>query len=264
MPLALALPPPVHLHRPRRRRARFSTTLRKRLTIRPGGVPCIVRRERRAARTSLLSFEKRRNAAVSVEERMGRRIASRRRRETVRPVSFIPCPCPLNFDNLISLLAHFPPNLAPLNLIYTPFTPLCSVIACSAQSPGPSTQVTPVPKGRMKSSQNLSAQREAAAAGATSPDWVLTSPRSFGSMKDGKVCHARITERQVFTPRLHLQPAKSSVRAKTSAFLGKMLGAGSTRDRSVSSSIHCCGQLECASSEVLHDAHWCPRCATLS
>ncbi|KAI0693997.1 hypothetical protein C8T65DRAFT_833556 [Cerioporus squamosus] len=82
-----------------------------------------------------------------------------------------------------------------------------------AQSPGPSTQVTPLPKGRMRSSQNLSAQREAAAAGATSPDWVLTSPRSFGSMKDGK-------------------PAKSSVRAKTSAFLGKMLGAGSTRERS--------------------------------
>ncbi|RPD59799.1 hypothetical protein L227DRAFT_586366 [Lentinus tigrinus ALCF2SS1-6] len=82
-----------------------------------------------------------------------------------------------------------------------------------AQSPGPSTQATPVPKGRMRSSQNLSAQREAAAAGATSPDWVLTSPRSFGSMKDGK-------------------PAKSSVRAKTSAFLGKMLGAGSTRERS--------------------------------
>ncbi|TFK89121.1 hypothetical protein K466DRAFT_645137 [Polyporus arcularius HHB13444] len=82
------------------------------------------------------------------------------------------------------------------------------------QSPGPSsTQVTPLPKGRMRSSQNLSAQREAAAASATSPDWVLTSPRSFGSMKDGK-------------------PAKSSVRAKTSAFLGKMLGAGSARERS--------------------------------
>ncbi|KAI0743591.1 hypothetical protein C8Q80DRAFT_1345613 [Daedaleopsis nitida] len=80
------------------------------------------------------------------------------------------------------------------------------------QSPGPSAHATPVPKGKMRSSQNLSAQREAAA-NATSPDWVLASPRSFGSMKDGK-------------------PAKSSVRAKTSAFLGKMLGTSSTRERS--------------------------------
>ena len=37
----------------------------------------------------------------------------------------------------------------------------------------------------MRSSQNLSAQHDAGAA--RSPDWVLTSPRSFGSMKDGKV-----------------------------------------------------------------------------
>ncbi|KAI0355629.1 hypothetical protein OH77DRAFT_1511483 [Trametes cingulata] len=81
------------------------------------------------------------------------------------------------------------------------------------QSPSPSVQVTPVPKGKVRSSQNLSAQRDAAAGSATSPDWVLTSPRSFGSMKDGK-------------------PAKSSVRAKTSAFLGKMLGSSSTRERS--------------------------------
>ncbi|KAI0630210.1 hypothetical protein C8Q77DRAFT_1233183 [Trametes polyzona] len=80
-------------------------------------------------------------------------------------------------------------------------------------SPMPTPQVTPVPKGKMRSSQNLSVQRDVAAASATSPDWVLASPRSFGSMKDGK-------------------PAKSSVRAKTSAFLGKMLGASSTRERS--------------------------------
>lgn len=40
----------------------------------------------------------------------------------------------------------------------------------------------------MRSSQNLSAQREAAAAaGGASPDWVLASPRSFGTMKEGKV-----------------------------------------------------------------------------
>ncbi|KAH9895124.1 hypothetical protein C8Q73DRAFT_759487 [Cubamyces lactineus] len=82
-----------------------------------------------------------------------------------------------------------------------------------AQSPSSSVQGTPVPKGKMRSSQNLSAQRDDAAASATSPEWVLTSPRSFGSMKDGKT-------------------AKSSVRAKTSAFLGKMLGSSSTRDRS--------------------------------
>ncbi|KAI8972224.1 hypothetical protein BD414DRAFT_518040 [Trametes punicea] len=81
------------------------------------------------------------------------------------------------------------------------------------QSPVSSVQGTPVPKGKMRSSQNLTAQRDAAASSATSPDWVLTSPRSFGSMKDGK-------------------PAKSSVRAKTSAFLGKMLGASSARERS--------------------------------
>ena len=55
------------------------------------------------------------------------------------------------------------------------------------QSPGPSAQVTPIPKGKMKSSQNLAAQREAAANASPSPDWVLTSPRSFGTMKDGKV-----------------------------------------------------------------------------
>ncbi|KAI0769773.1 hypothetical protein BD413DRAFT_604874 [Trametes elegans] len=78
------------------------------------------------------------------------------------------------------------------------------------QSPSPSAQVTPVPKGKMRSSQTLSAQRDSdASSPASTPDWVLTSPRSFGSMKDGK-------------------PAKSSVRAKTSAFLGKMLGASNT------------------------------------
>ncbi|KAI1794173.1 hypothetical protein LXA43DRAFT_971422 [Ganoderma leucocontextum] len=79
-------------------------------------------------------------------------------------------------------------------------------------------QATPITKGKMRSSQNLalSAQRAAAAAGSApspSPDWVLASPKSFGSIKDGK-------------------PAKSSVRAKTSAFLGKMLGTATTRERS--------------------------------
>ena len=41
----------------------------------------------------------------------------------------------------------------------------------------------------MRSSQNLtlSAQRDAGASSAVSPDWVLASPRSFGSIKDGKV-----------------------------------------------------------------------------
>lgn len=56
----------------------------------------------------------------------------------------------------------------------------------AAQSPASSVHVTPNPKGRMRSSQNLSAQREAGSS-ARSPEWVLTSPRSFGSIKDGKV-----------------------------------------------------------------------------
>ncbi|KAI0341994.1 hypothetical protein BDW22DRAFT_1484877 [Trametopsis cervina] len=53
--------------------------------------------------------------------------------------------------------------------------------------------------------------------GVATPDWVLTSPRSMGSMRDASGA------------------AKSgmfSMRAKTSAFLGKMLGTGTTRERS--------------------------------
>ncbi|KAI0821612.1 hypothetical protein BC628DRAFT_1329136 [Trametes gibbosa] len=90
-----------------------------------------------------------------------------------------------------------------------------SSASSSREPPSPltSAQVTPVPRGKMRSTQNLGISRDSASSSATSPEWVLTSPRSFGSMKDGK-------------------PAKSSVRAKTSAFLGKMLGASSTRDRS--------------------------------
>ncbi|KAH9858835.1 hypothetical protein C2E23DRAFT_880256 [Lenzites betulinus] len=90
-----------------------------------------------------------------------------------------------------------------------------SSASSSREPPSPigSAQGTPVPKGKKRSTQNLGVSRDSASSSATSPEWVLTSPRSFGSMKDGK-------------------PAKSSVRAKTSAFLGKMLGASSTRDRS--------------------------------
>ncbi|TBU55815.1 hypothetical protein BD310DRAFT_824986 [Dichomitus squalens] len=80
-----------------------------------------------------------------------------------------------------------------------------------AQSPVSSPQVTPLPRGKMRSSQNLSlSDQRSTASSAASSEWVLTSPRSFGSMKDGK----------------------SSVRAKTSAFLGKIMGTGSTRERS--------------------------------
>ncbi|KAH9946988.1 hypothetical protein B0H21DRAFT_822341 [Amylocystis lapponica] len=79
-------------------------------------------------------------------------------------------------------------------------------------SPASSPQVTPAPKGKARSGQTTDS---AVSGGVTSPEWVLASPRSMSSPRDagGK-------------------PAKSSVRAKTSAFLGKMLGQSSTRDRS--------------------------------
>ncbi|KAI0930571.1 hypothetical protein AcV5_007248 [Taiwanofungus camphoratus] len=78
-----------------------------------------------------------------------------------------------------------------------------------------SPQVTPAPKGKFKSNNVPALDDGTSRVG--SPEWVLTSPRTAGSIKDNgaKVNHA-----------------KSSVRAKTSAFLGKMLGSSSTRERS--------------------------------
>ncbi|KAL4254296.1 hypothetical protein ABKN59_002913 [Abortiporus biennis] len=71
------------------------------------------------------------------------------------------------------------------------------------QSPG---STTPLSKGKSKAGPSLGA-------GISSPDWVLTSPRSLSSIKESGT-------------------KSSSVRAKTTAFFGKMLGTSSTRDRS--------------------------------
>ncbi|CDO69361.1 hypothetical protein BN946_scf184961.g3 [Trametes cinnabarina] len=174
-------PPPRPSPLPPRLPARSSTTHPRTQTTRPSAVPCIAPPAPPAAQISPPSSEKRKSAQAWAAAGMQGRAPPR---EIVRRFS------------VSSVTAMF----------LTPF-------GFPAQSPASSVQGTPVPKGKMRSSQNLSAQREAAAASAASPDWVLTSPRSFGSMKDGK-------------------PAKSSVRAKTSAFLGKMLGASSTRERS--------------------------------
>ncbi|KAL6310459.1 hypothetical protein BKA93DRAFT_820881 [Sparassis latifolia] len=78
------------------------------------------------------------------------------------------------------------------------------------ESPSFSPQSTPAPKGKSRGRQGQGMDN----GGSPSPDWVWTSPRSLSSIKDNG------------------KPAKSSVRAKTSAFLGKMLGQSSTRDRS--------------------------------
>ncbi|TFY55545.1 hypothetical protein EVJ58_g8172, partial [Rhodofomes roseus] len=75
----------------------------------------------------------------------------------------------------------------------------------STSSPAASPQVTPAPKGKFKPNPFMDMAHD----GNTSADWVLTSPRSAGPAKN----------------------AKSSVRQKTSAFLGKMLGQSSTRER---------------------------------
>ncbi|KAH9935590.1 uncharacterized protein B0H18DRAFT_1207160 [Fomitopsis serialis] len=71
----------------------------------------------------------------------------------------------------------------------------------STSSPAPSPQVTPAPKGRLKPNPFMDLAHD----GNTSAEWVMTSPA---------------------------KNAKSSVRQKTSAFLGKMLGQSSTRERS--------------------------------
>ncbi|TCD67442.1 hypothetical protein EIP91_012359 [Steccherinum ochraceum] len=67
---------------------------------------------------------------------------------------------------------------------------------------------SPLTRGKSKPDLGISPSTSSV----NSPDWVLTSPRSMSSIKD--------------------KALKSSVRAKTTAFFGKMLGTSSTRERS--------------------------------
>ncbi|PCH43866.1 hypothetical protein WOLCODRAFT_138645 [Wolfiporia cocos MD-104 SS10] len=83
----------------------------------------------------------------------------------------------------------------------------------SISSPGSSPILSPAPKGKLKANQLLGIDVDTVSAttvSSASPEWVWTSPRSLGNPRN----------------------AKSSVRQKTSAFLGKMLGQTSTRERS--------------------------------
>ncbi|EMD37830.1 CsMn39, partial [Gelatoporia subvermispora B] len=82
-----------------------------------------------------------------------------------------------------------------------------SSTSSSLAPPLPNMQGSPALKDRPSISTNLANSSSA------SSEWVLTSPRSLTSIREGGA------------------KAKSSVRAKTSAFLGKMLGTSSTRDR---------------------------------
>ncbi|CCM05711.1 uncharacterized protein FIBRA_07943 [Fibroporia radiculosa] len=75
-------------------------------------------------------------------------------------------------------------------------------------SPTSSPQASPAPRGKPRSDQLLGGDH--GGVGSVNPEWAWTSPRSAGPPKN----------------------PKSSVRAKTSAFLGKMLGSSSTRERS--------------------------------
>ncbi|KAH9931131.1 uncharacterized protein BXZ73DRAFT_90208 [Epithele typhae] len=109
-----------------------------------------------------------------------------------------------------------------------------------ALSPASSVHATPGQKGKMRSSQNLSAPRDPG--GAQSPEWVLASPRPFGTVK---------------------RSSKNSVRAKTSAFLGKMLGTSSARERSRTlTSSPSTTSIASYSNSPLFDAFplLCPRC----
>ena len=65
-------------------------------------------------------------------------------------------------------------------------------------------------------------------------DYVLTSPRSMASMRDGGISKVGCApEGETAHADTHPAQPSKSVRAKTTAFLGKMLGASSTRERSV-------------------------------
>ncbi|KAI0081910.1 hypothetical protein K474DRAFT_1655788 [Panus rudis PR-1116 ss-1] len=76
----------------------------------------------------------------------------------------------------------------------------------SSQNSSPARE-TPLTKGRLRGQPQV-------INGGASPDWVLTSPRSMASIRDGA------------------KNNKSSVRQKAAAFFGGMLGASSTRERS--------------------------------
>jgi hypothetical protein len=66
-------------------------------------------------------------------------------------------------------------------------------------------------------------------------DWVLASPHSLNDSRPDrstKVGYSRFS-RLLTHPDYLQQSPKTSVRAKTSAFLGKVLGQGIVRERSV-------------------------------
>ncbi|KDQ57605.1 hypothetical protein JAAARDRAFT_78710 [Jaapia argillacea MUCL 33604] len=76
-----------------------------------------------------------------------------------------------------------------------------------------STHATPVTKGKGRLDSHLGANSRSATSPAGS-EWILASPRSPSVPKD------------------HGKPSMASVRAKTSALFGKMLGGGTVRERS--------------------------------
>ena len=123
-PSAQAWPQPAILLPLPRHRARSSTTRLKTSTTRLGGVPCIVRRAQPVARTLPRSCERRRNAVLEglAGVRTGRTTRTRRRK--------------------IVCIAEY---IAFHSLIMSP-----------VQSPALTSppQVTPIPKGKMRSSQN--------------------------------------------------------------------------------------------------------------
>lgn len=86
---------------------------------------------------------------------------------------------------------------------------------------------SPLTRGKSKPDLGISPSTSSV----NSPDWVLTSPRSMSSIKD------KVSSSPYYSTCLRgdmcSQALKSSVRAKTTAFFGKMLGTSSTRERSV-------------------------------
>jgi hypothetical protein len=70
-------------------------------------------------------------------------------------------------------------------------------------------------------------------------DWVMTSPRSRTTSRvdSDKVCPVR-RRLTLLSQRFFAQGTRNSVKAKTSAFLGKMLGQSTSRDRSVRDPFH--------------------------
>ena len=98
--------------------------------------------------------------------------------------------------------------------------------AVSSPQSASSTRIgTPLTRGKSKPDLGVSPS----SSGVTNPDWVLTSPRSMSSMKEKVSRGLRLSH----DADMGAQASKSSVRAKTTAFFGKMLGTASTRERSV-------------------------------